>query len=97
MYGTSLAYVDVLSKYNVITYMGHHPPLSFQEKPAHEEEPPYPSPPSRIFKLNAPEWPYLLFGSVAAVAQGSIWPMLAMFTSEILAVSSTWYYDMLIL
>ena len=41
----------------------------------------------RIIKLNTPEWPYLLFGSLAGMVNGLFPFAFALVLSEILSVS----------
>uniref|UniRef100_A0A8C3FL19 Bile salt export pump n=1 Tax=Chrysemys picta bellii TaxID=8478 RepID=A0A8C3FL19_CHRPI len=52
-----------------------------------EEEEVEPAPVTRILKYNAPEWPYMLFGSVGAAMNGAVNPLYALLFSQILAVS----------
>ena len=51
------------------------------------EEEVEPAPVMRIIKLNTPEWPYLLFGSVAGMVNGLFPFAFALVLSEILTVS----------
>lgn len=41
----------------------------------------------RILKMNAPEWPFILFGSLGAIINGGAQPAFAIIFSEILGVS----------
>lgn len=52
-----------------------------------EEEPVEPAPVARILKYNAPEWPYMLFGSLGAAVNGGVNPVYSLLFSQILAVS----------
>lgn len=45
-----------------------------------------PAPVARILKYNAPEWPYMLFGSFGAAVNGSLSPLYALLFSQILGV-----------
>lgn len=45
-----------------------------------------PAPVARILKYNAPEWPYMLFGSLGAAVNGGVNPVYALLFSQILAV-----------
>ncbi|XP_014662073.1 PREDICTED: multidrug resistance protein 1-like [Priapulus caudatus] len=42
----------------------------------------------RLMKLNAPEWPYISVGCVAAAANGAVMPMFAIIFAEVLGVFS---------
>ncbi|XP_065417871.1 bile salt export pump isoform X1 [Chrysemys picta bellii] len=53
-----------------------------------EEEEVEPAPVTRILKYNAPEWPYMLFGSVGAAMNGAVNPLYALLFSQILATFS---------
>uniref|UniRef100_A0A3Q2CPV8 ATP-binding cassette, sub-family B (MDR/TAP), member 11b n=1 Tax=Cyprinodon variegatus TaxID=28743 RepID=A0A3Q2CPV8_CYPVA len=44
-----------------------------------------PAPVARILKYNAPEWPYMLFGSLGAAVNGGVNPVYALLFSQILA------------
>lgn len=55
--------------------------------PEEEEEPVEPAPVARILKYNAPEWPYMLFGSLGAAVNGGVNPVYSLLFSQILAVS----------
>uniref|UniRef100_A0A8C6TG74 Bile salt export pump n=1 Tax=Neogobius melanostomus TaxID=47308 RepID=A0A8C6TG74_9GOBI len=50
-----------------------------------EEELVQPAPVSRILKYNAPEWPYMLFGSIGAAINGGVNPVYSLLFSQILA------------
>lgn len=52
-----------------------------------EEELVEPAPVARILKYNAPEWPYMLFGSLGAAVNGGVNPVYSLLFSQILAVS----------
>ncbi|XP_014454952.2 bile salt export pump [Alligator mississippiensis] len=47
-----------------------------------------PAPVARILKYNAPEWPYMLFGSFGAAVNGSLSPLYALLFSQILGTFS---------
>uniref|UniRef100_A0A9J7ZXA3 Bile salt export pump n=1 Tax=Cyprinus carpio carpio TaxID=630221 RepID=A0A9J7ZXA3_CYPCA len=53
-----------------------------------------PAPVTRILKYNAPEWPYMLFGSFGAAVNGGVNPVYSLLFSQILAVSciAPWVY-----
>ncbi|XP_076158770.1 bile salt export pump isoform X1 [Alosa pseudoharengus] len=53
--------------------------------PEEEEEVVEPAPVSRILKYNAPEWPYMLFGSIGAAINGGVNPVYSLLFSQILA------------
>lgn len=53
-----------------------------------EEEPVEPAPVARILKYNAPEWPYMLFGSFGAAVNGGVNPVYSLLFSQILATFS---------
>ncbi|XP_029941978.1 bile salt export pump-like isoform X2 [Salarias fasciatus] len=53
-----------------------------------EEEAVEPAPVARILKYNAPEWPYMLFGSFGAAINGGVNPVYALLFSQILATFS---------
>nr|XP_014435355.1 bile salt export pump isoform X3 [Pelodiscus sinensis] len=53
-----------------------------------EEEDVEPAPVTRILKYNAPEWPYMLFGSVGAAVNGAVNPLYALLFSQILGTFS---------
>lgn len=53
-----------------------------------EEEPVEPAPVARILKYNAPEWPYMVFGSLGAAVNGGVNPVYSLLFSQILAVCS---------
>ena len=42
---------------------------------------------ARLWKMNAPEWPYILVGGIAATVNGAIQPLFAIVFAEILGVS----------
>lgn len=68
-------------------------PLKDNQLPVEEEI--EPAPVRRILKLNAPEWPYMLVGSVGAAANGAVTPLYAFLFSQILGVSKQldWLYS----
>ncbi|OCT61132.1 bile salt export pump [Xenopus laevis] len=47
-----------------------------------------PAPVARILKYNAPEWPYMLFGSIGAAINGAVSPLYALLFSQILGIFS---------
>ncbi|XP_068101690.1 bile salt export pump-like [Hyperolius riggenbachi] len=53
-----------------------------------EDESIEPAPVARILKYNAPEWPYMLFGSVGAAVNGAVNPLYALLFSQILGTFS---------
>ncbi|KAG8432402.1 hypothetical protein GDO86_016881 [Hymenochirus boettgeri] len=53
-----------------------------------EDESIDPAPVARILKYNAPEWPYMLFGSIGAAANGAVNPLYALLFSQILGTFS---------
>ncbi|XP_012581464.1 PREDICTED: bile salt export pump isoform X2 [Condylura cristata] len=82
-----------------LSYLAHEPPLAgvdhnstYEEerkgKDFPEEEEIEPAPMRRILKLNAPEWPYMLVGSVGAAINGTVTPLYAFLFSEILGTFS---------
>ena len=60
--------------------------LGFVRYTQGEEEFPPPAI-GRIYALNSPELPFFIVGLIAAICQGAIFPSLAMYFAEILAVS----------
>ncbi|KAL6469235.1 hypothetical protein MHYP_G00227590 [Metynnis hypsauchen] len=53
-----------------------------------EEEVVEPAPVARILKYNAPEWPYMFFGSIGAAVNGGVNPIYSLLFSQILATFS---------
>uniref|UniRef100_A0A8C8SJZ5 Bile salt export pump n=1 Tax=Pelusios castaneus TaxID=367368 RepID=A0A8C8SJZ5_9SAUR len=53
-----------------------------------EEEEVEPASVTRILKYNAPEWPYMVFGSLGAAMNGAVNPLYALLFSQILATFS---------
>uniref|UniRef100_A0A8B9KVH3 Bile salt export pump n=1 Tax=Astyanax mexicanus TaxID=7994 RepID=A0A8B9KVH3_ASTMX len=53
-----------------------------------EEEEVEPAPVARILKYNAPEWPYMFFGSIGAAVNGGVNPVYSLLFSQILATFS---------
>ncbi|KAL1021934.1 hypothetical protein UPYG_G00020100 [Umbra pygmaea] len=47
-----------------------------------------PAPVTRILKFNAPEWPYMLFGTIGAAINGGVNPVYSLLFSQILATFS---------
>lgn len=43
---------------------------------------------ARILKYNAPEWPYMLLGSIGAAVNGAMNPLYALLFSQILGVGT---------
>ncbi|XP_036443196.1 bile salt export pump [Colossoma macropomum] len=58
------------------------------EFPEEEEEVVEPAPVARILKYNAPEWPYMFFGSIGAAVNGGVNPVYSLLFSQILATFS---------
>uniref|UniRef100_A0A8C1UMN1 Bile salt export pump n=1 Tax=Cyprinus carpio TaxID=7962 RepID=A0A8C1UMN1_CYPCA len=56
--------------------------------PDDESEEVEPAPVTRILKYNAPEWPYMLFGSFGAAVNGGVNPVYSLLFSQILATFS---------
>uniref|UniRef100_A0AAR2IVC5 Bile salt export pump n=1 Tax=Pygocentrus nattereri TaxID=42514 RepID=A0AAR2IVC5_PYGNA len=54
----------------------------------YEEEVVEPAPVTRILKYNAPEWPYMVFGSFGAAVNGGVNPVYSLLFSQILATFS---------
>ena len=52
-----------------------------------------PAPVMRILKLNTPEWPYIFFGSFAAIINGLLPLAFALLLSELLTVSEDGYFS----
>ncbi|XP_066134784.1 bile salt export pump isoform X4 [Saccopteryx bilineata] len=82
-----------------LSYLVHEPPLAVVDhKPTHEEdrkdknipaeEEIEPAPVRRILKLNGPEWPYMVVGSVGAAVNGAVTPLYAFLFSQILGTFS---------
>ncbi|XP_011902301.1 PREDICTED: bile salt export pump isoform X4 [Cercocebus atys] len=78
-----------------LSYLVHEPPLAVVDhKSTYEEdrkdkdipvrEEVEPAPVRRILKFNAPEWPYMLAGSVGAAVNGTVTPLYAFLFSQIL-------------
>uniref|UniRef100_A0A671PAT3 Bile salt export pump n=1 Tax=Sinocyclocheilus anshuiensis TaxID=1608454 RepID=A0A671PAT3_9TELE len=61
---------------------------SFSGLPDDDSEEVEPAPVARILKYNAPEWPYMLFGSFGAAVNGGVNPVYALLFSQILATFS---------
>ncbi|KAM4697413.1 bile salt export pump-like [Rhinophrynus dorsalis] len=55
---------------------------------ADDDENVEPAPVARILKYNAPEWPYMLFGSIGAAVNGAVNPLYALLFSQILGTFS---------
>lgn len=62
-------------------------PSPLKDKNIQVEEEIEPAPVRRILKLNAPEWPYMVVGSVGAAVNGAVTPLYAFLFSQILGVS----------
>uniref|UniRef100_A0A8B9KTK4 Bile salt export pump n=1 Tax=Astyanax mexicanus TaxID=7994 RepID=A0A8B9KTK4_ASTMX len=56
--------------------------------PESSEEEVEPAPVARILKYNAPEWPYMFFGSIGAAVNGGVNPVYSLLFSQILATFS---------
>uniref|UniRef100_A0A674F6I1 Bile salt export pump n=1 Tax=Salmo trutta TaxID=8032 RepID=A0A674F6I1_SALTR len=63
----------------------HSPYTAFVEEEEVEEHV-EPAPVTRILKYNAPEWPYMLFGTIGAAVNGGVNPVYSLLFSQILAV-----------
>uniref|UniRef100_A0A3B5Q1U9 Bile salt export pump n=1 Tax=Xiphophorus maculatus TaxID=8083 RepID=A0A3B5Q1U9_XIPMA len=65
-------------------------PDSSKSTPEEEEEEELvePAPVARILKYNAPEWPYMVFGSLGAAVNGGVNPVYSLLFSQILATFS---------
>uniref|UniRef100_A0A4W5MM91 Bile salt export pump n=1 Tax=Hucho hucho TaxID=62062 RepID=A0A4W5MM91_9TELE len=61
-------------------------PSAFVEKEEVEEHV-EPAPVTRILKYNAPEWPYMLFGTIGAAVNGGVNPVYSLLFSQILTFS----------
>ncbi|XP_016150867.1 bile salt export pump [Sinocyclocheilus grahami] len=73
------------------SYSETHVPLEIQGKsglPDDDSDEVEPAPVARILKYNAPEWPYMLFGSFGAAVNGGVNPVYALLFSQILATFS---------
>uniref|UniRef100_A0A9J8B9K6 Bile salt export pump n=1 Tax=Cyprinus carpio carpio TaxID=630221 RepID=A0A9J8B9K6_CYPCA len=64
------------------------PELSVSGLPDDDSEEVEPAPVTRILKYNAPEWPYMLFGSFGAAVNGGVNPVYSLLFSQILATFS---------
>ncbi|XP_070279529.1 bile salt export pump isoform X1 [Myotis yumanensis] len=82
-----------------LSYLVHEPSLTgVDHKSTYEEdrkdknipleEEIEPAPVRRILKLNAPEWPYMVVGSVGAAVNGAVTPLYAFLFSQILGTFS---------
>ncbi|XP_008256635.2 bile salt export pump isoform X1 [Oryctolagus cuniculus] len=81
-----------------LSYLAHEPPMAVVDhKSTHEEdrkdkdlpaEDIEPASVRRIMKLNAPEWPYMLLGSMGAAVNGAVTPLYAFLFSQILGTFS---------
>ncbi|XP_053093947.1 bile salt export pump [Pangasianodon hypophthalmus] len=56
--------------------------------PEDDDEEVEPAPVARILKYNAPEWPYMVFGSFGAAVNGGVNPVYSLLFSQILATFS---------
>jgi len=50
----------------------------------------------RLFKLNAPEWAWLMAGFIGCALTGSIMPVFAFFYGEVFAVSSKIFWTLVL-
>uniref|UniRef100_A0A8C2I428 Bile salt export pump n=1 Tax=Cyprinus carpio TaxID=7962 RepID=A0A8C2I428_CYPCA len=64
------------------------PESSVSGLPDDDSEEVEPAPVARILKYNAPEWPYMLFGSFGAAVNGGVNPVYSLLFSQILATFS---------
>ncbi|KAM6177947.1 bile salt export pump [Rhynchocyon petersi] len=73
-----------------LTVIDHKSTYEEDRKGMHisEEEEIEPAPIRRILKFNAPEWPYMLVGSVGAAVNGAVTPLYAFLFSEIIGTFS---------
>ncbi|XP_027629646.1 bile salt export pump isoform X3 [Tupaia chinensis] len=85
-----------------LSYLAHETPLNVVDHKStyeedrkkgipvkeEEEEEVEPAPVRRILKFNAPEWPYMLAGTVGAAVNGTITPLFAFLFSQILGTFS---------
>lgn len=88
---TCLLYVNTLRIHNlfVLGFTGKRKKSKKSKKRVKkEEEKKYEVSFSRIMKLNAPEWPYIALGCVAAALHGATFPAWAIFFGDFFAVST---------
>ncbi|KAK5875170.1 hypothetical protein CesoFtcFv8_027682 [Champsocephalus esox] len=83
------SYVSIAGELGPRAYAVSQPDKS-KEDIAEEEEEEFvePAPVARILKYNAPEWPYMLFGSFGAAINGGVNPVYSLLFSQILATFS---------
>lgn len=58
-----------------------------EEEVEHEDKEVYPVSLMRLLKMNSPEWPYILFGCLAAIVVGGTMPAFAILFGEFYGVS----------
>ncbi|KAI1898296.1 hypothetical protein AGOR_G00070860 [Albula goreensis] len=61
---------------------------SMNPEPEEEDALVEPAPVARIMKYNAPEWPYMVFGSIGAAINGGVNPLYSLLFSQILGTFS---------
>ncbi|XP_010605234.1 bile salt export pump isoform X1 [Fukomys damarensis] len=81
-----------------LSHLAHEPPLAVvdrksthedgKDKDISEEEEVEPAPFRRIMKFNAPEWPYMVGGTLSAAVNGAVTPLYAFLFSQILGTFS---------
>ncbi|XP_077010189.1 bile salt export pump isoform X2 [Tamandua tetradactyla] len=82
-----------------LSYLVHEPPLAVvdhkstyeeerKDKDIPVEEEIEPAPIRRILRFNAPEWPYMLLGTLGAAVNGTVTPLYAFLFSQILGTFS---------
>ncbi|XP_034006913.1 bile salt export pump isoform X3 [Trematomus bernacchii] len=80
--------VSIAGELGPRAYAVSQPDKSKEDIAEEEEEFVEPAPVARILKYNAPEWPYMLFGSFGAAINGGVNPVYALLFSQILATFS---------
>ncbi|KAK3533490.1 hypothetical protein QTP70_023359 [Hemibagrus guttatus] len=97
--GTKSRLSNIISESSVLI-AGELSPRSYSESyvsqefnkkstiPEDDDEEVGPAPVARILKYNAPEWPYMVFGSLGAAVNGGVNPMYSLLFSQILATFS---------
>ncbi|XP_034072938.1 bile salt export pump [Gymnodraco acuticeps] len=80
--------VSIAGELGPRAYAVSQPDKSKEDIAEEEEEFVEPAPVARILKYNAPEWPYMLFGSFGAAINGGVNPVYSLLFSQILATFS---------
>ncbi|XP_010765740.1 bile salt export pump-like [Notothenia coriiceps] len=80
--------VSIAGELGPRAYAVSQPDKSKEDIAEEEEEFVEPAPVTRILKYNAPEWPYMLFGSFGAAINGGVNPVYSLLFSQILATFS---------